>query len=234
MIQVKSLNAGYRKLHVLYDVDFEALDKGITVIVGPNGSGKSTLLKSIVGLTTIYSGKILFEGQDITRVPAYKRARMGIVFTPQTDNVFSNLSVEENLRMALYTVDKSEYDSRLSQVYDLFPQLKLYRQRRAGELSGGERQMLALGMAMARKPKVLIMDEPTAQLSPKFARLILDKIVEINKNFGIPIILVEQNAKAALNIGDKAYLLVGGRVIYEGGAKDLLSNPELSKMYLGL
>jgi len=233
MIKGVGVNAGYAKLHILYDIDFEAYEKGITVVVGPNGSGKSTLLKTFMGLATLYSGRIYLGGEDITRHPPYRRARMGLVYLPQTDNVFTNLTVAENLRMSLYTAKGSE-EERLGEALELFPELKGFVKNRAYQLSGGQRQMLALAMAMARRPRVLMVDEPTAQLSPKLAKAILGKIVEIKEQVRIPIVLVEQNARAALEIGDKAYLLVSGRVAFQGPAQELLGHRELAKLYLGL
>ncbi len=233
MIRAEGVNAGYAKLHVLYDINFTAHDKGITVVVGPNGSGKSTLLKTFMGLSTLYSGRIYLGGEEITKMPPYKRARAGLVYLPQVDNVFTNLTVLENLRMALYTSGKhSEY--KIWDVMELFPELRGMLTHKSYQLSGGQRQMLALAMAIVRSPKILMVDEPTAQLAPKLAKTMLGKISEIKIQTKIPVILVEQNAKAALEIGDKAYLLVGGRVAYEGSAQDLLEHKDLGKLYLGL
>lgn len=233
MIKGIGINAGYARLHILHNIDFEAHEKGITVVVGPNGSGKSTLLKTFMGLSTLYSGKIYLGGEDITRYPPYRRARMGLVYLPQVDNVFVNLTVIENIRMALYSA-RGDAGSRIEETLELFPELKSVAKDKAYQLSGGQRQMLALAMAMARRPRVLMVDEPTAQLSPKLAKAILGKIAEIRDQMRVPIILVEQNARSALEIGDKAYLLVSGRIAYEGPAKELLGHKELAKLYLGL
>jgi len=233
LLRAEGINAGYARLHVLYDVTFAAHDKGITVVVGPNGSGKSTLLKTFMGLSTLYSGRIYLGGEDITGMPPYRRARAGLVYLPQVDNVFVNLTVLENLRMALYTFGRYSED-RISDVIELFPELRGMLTYKAYQLSGGQRQMLALAMAIVRKPKILMVDEPTAQLAPKLAKTMLNKIYEIKNQTGVPVILVEQNAKAALEIGDKAYLLVSGRVVFEGAAQDLLEHKELGKLYLGL
>lgn len=234
MIRAEGIDAGYSRLHILYGVNFRSLDKGITVVVGPNGSGKSTLLKTIMGIATLFRGRIYMGGEEITGLPPYKRARMGIVYLPQTDNVFSNLTVVENLKMAAYTMSREEAEERSREALEYFPELKGLEGLKAYQLSGGQRQMLALSMAIARKPRVLMVDEPTAQLAPAAAKKILAKVVEIRDQMGVPVILVEQNARAALEIGDKACLLVSGRVSFEGHPRDLLENRELGKLYLGL
>jgi len=233
-LAVRDLNAGYGKFSVLFGVNMEAKDKEITVIVGPNGSGKSTLLKSIFGLTTIYSGSIRFDGEELTKYPPHVIARKGVAYLPQTENVFTNLSVRENLIMASYSLKKEEVEDRIEEVLGVFPILKPLMEKRAGMLSGGERRMLAIAMSLLRRPKLMMFDEPTTDLAPKIAREILNKIVELRDELGIAIILVEQSAKRALEIGDKAYLLVDGRVNFEGTPEELLNHPRLSRLYLGI
>ena len=234
MIETKGLNAGYGKIHVLYDVDFVAKPKQITVIVGPNGSGKSTLLKSIMGLTTLYSGTIKYGEHDITSVAKHERAKIGIAYLPQLESVFTNLTVKENLTMAGYTLKEEESQDRMEVVLNFFPIIKDYLGRKAKTLSGGERQMLAMAIALLRKPKVIMFDEPTAHLAPRIAFEIFGKIIELRDVLNLTIIIVEQSARKALEVGDKAYLLVSGRTTFEGNAGDLLKNPELGKMYLGI
>lgn len=234
MIETKELNAGYGKIHVLYDVNLIARPKEITVIVGPNGSGKSTLLKSIMGLTTIYSGSIVFENRDVTTMPPHERARIGIAYLPQLESTFSNLTVKENMVMAGYILEEDEYKDRLEMALNVFPIVKKYWNKKVKYLSGGERQMVAMAMALLRKPKVMMFDEPTAHLAPKITFQVLSKIIELRDVLGLTIILVEQSARKALEIGDRAYLLVSGRTIFEGGAKELLEHPELGKLYLGI
>ncbi len=234
MIRTEQLNAGYGKLHVLYDIDFEASKKEVTVIVGPNGSGKSTLLKAIFGLATIYSGKIIYENVDITKRPPHEKAKLGLAYVPQTDNIFSTLTVEENLKMAGYLLNKKELKDRIDLALEVFPVLKDFMKRKAGTLSGGERQMLAIAMALIRNSRVLMLDEPTGQLAPKIATTIFSKIIELRDKLGLTIILVEQNARKALEIGDKAYLLVSGKVVFNGKARELLEHRELGKLYLGI
>ena len=231
---VRGLNAGYGKLQVLFDVNMEAKKGDITVIVGPNGSGKSKLLKTIFGLTTIYSGTIQLNGEEITKLKPHQIARLGVAYLPQVENVFANLTVRENLMMAGYTLQREEIPSRVEEVLEVFPVLKSYLARKAKMLSGGERQMLAMAMALMRKPVLMMFDEPTAGMAPKLIASTLNKIVELRDTLGITILLVEQNAKKALEIGDTAHLLVAGRSIYSGPAQQLLSHPELSQLYLGL
>ena len=219
---------------MLFDVDANIEDKEITILVGPNGSGKSTLLKSIMGITQVYSGKILFGGNDIVRLPPHVVTRLRIAYLPQVSNVFANLMVKENLLMAGYVLGKDEASRRSQEVLEDFPVLKDYLDRKAGTLSGGERQMLAMAMAMMRRPQIMLFDEPTASLAPKIALEVLNKIVGLRDNYGITVMLAEQNARRALEHGDKALLLVSGRVMYSGDSKELLSHRDLGKVYLGI
>jgi len=234
LIKIIGLNAGYRRLHILFDITAEFDRERINVVVGPNGSGKSTLLKSIFGLTTIYSGSILFNGRNLVGKTPHEVARYGIAYLPQTDNIFENLTVEENMRMAGYILRKENLEKRIEEILEFFPIIKKYWRRKAKLLSGGERQMVAMGMALLRKPKVMLFDEPTGGLAPKIANEVLSKVIELRDTLKITIILVEQNAKRALEIGDKAYLLVGGKLIFEGGCEDLLNHPQFSTLYLGV
>ncbi len=234
ILEMKDIHAGYGKLHILYDISYEFKEKNITVIVGPNGSGKSTLLKTIFGLTNIYTGHIRFKGKDVTKMPAHERAKSGLAYLPQTDNVFAQLTVAENLKMAAYTLDKSLADDRLEEVLQRFPLLKERWNQKAGTLSGGQRQILAMGMALIRRPILMMFDEPTGALSPGLSKMILREIEKLRDELGITIILVEQNAKIALEMGDEAILLVSGRLHFTGKARELLEHPELGKLYLGL
>jgi len=232
LLTIEKLNAGYKTLQILFDVTITAPRNLLTVVVGPNGSGKSTLLKTVFGLTKIYSGKVFLDGLDITGLPPHKVAEKGIAYLPQVDNVFSNLTVYENLLIAGYGLKRDE--DAVTDVLELFPHLKTYRNRKAAEMSGGERQMLAIAMALIRKPKLMLFDEPTGNLSPKMATQILNVIKELRDSHGKTIILAEQNAKKALEIGDKAVLLVSGRPVYEGNSQTLLQHEELGKLYLGI
>ena len=234
MLSVQGLNSGYGRFQVLFDVDAEFKEKEITVIVGPNGSGKTTLLRSIFGITNIYTGLIRLDGQELTRLPPHAISRRGVAYLPQTENVFENLSVRENMMMASYTLGDDETKVRLEETLQIFPVLKDYMKRDAKTLSGGERQMLAMGMALVRRPTVMMFDEPTGALSPKLAEEVLMKIAGLRETLGITIVLVEQHAKRALEVGDKAYLMVSGRPIFEGQPEELMGHEELARLYLGI
>lgn len=234
MLETKNLYSGYGKLKVLFDVNFKAYPKKITVVVGPNGAGKTTLLNSITGLATIHDGEVIFEGNNIVGMPAHKIARLGISYLLQMHNIVPGLTVEENLTIAGYLLPKEEVKERISEILDLFPRLKEFTHRKAGTLSGGERRMLAIGMALMRRPKILLLDEMSTDLAPILVKMVMDKVVELRDNLGLTIILVEQNAKKALEIGDYAYLLVSGTIRYEGDPKELMEHPQFSKLYLGI
>jgi len=234
LLEIENLNAGYGRLHVLFDINTKIKDKEITVLVGPNGSGKSTLLKTVMGITQIYSGRITFNGNDIAGLPPHAVTRLGIAYLPQVGNVFANLKVWENLLMAGYILNKSERKERVDEVLEAFPILKNYLDKKAGMLSGGERQMLAMAMALMRRPRIMLFDEPTASLAPKIAYEVLDKIVNLRDEHGMTLVIAEQNARRALERGDQAILLVSGKVVYDGESKELLSHPELGQVYLGV
>ena len=234
MLKIDGINAGYGRLHVLFDINAKVKDKHITVLVGPNGSGKSTLLKTVMGITQVYSGEILFNGENILGLPPHAVTKRGIAYLPQVDNVFANLKVRENLLMAGYIIGRDEAKERSKEVLDDFPVLKEYMDRKAGTLSGGERQMLAMAMATMRRPKIMLFDEPTGSLAPKMAIEVIDKIVKLRDAYGMTLILAEQNARRALEHGDEAILLVSGRVMYEGNSQELLKHPDLGKVYLGI
>ena len=233
-IHVDKLNSGYVNSHILFDVDFDAKEKEITVVVGPNGSGKSTLLKSIFGLCTVYSGEISYNGEKITGLAPHQVARKKIAYLPQVNNVFSNLTIKENLIMASYTLNSKLVSQRIPEIFETFPILKEFEKSKSNTLSGGERQMLAMGMALIRQPNVMLFDEPTASLSPKLANEVLSKIKQLRDDFGITIILVEQNVKRALALGDFVYLFANGKGVFKGKPDELLNHPELGKLYLGI
>ncbi|BEP17788.1 ABC transporter ATP-binding protein [Pyrofollis japonicus] len=233
MLVLKKINSGYGKFHILFDIDLEVPRGKITVVVGPNGAGKTTLLNTIFGLATIHSGRIVYEGQDITNVPAYKRAKMGMAYTLQLFNIFSTLTVRENLLLATYDIPPDEAKKRMEEVFQLFPRLKERLFQKAGTLSGGERQMLAIAISMLRKPKLMLLDEPTAGLAPKLAKEVFEAIRQLGDQ-GYTIILAEQNAKGALEIGDEAVVIASGRIVARGKAQELLHDRDLARKYLGL
>ena len=234
MIEVKGINAGYGQLHIIFDIDMTFKDREVTCIVGPNGSGKSTLLKTIFGLTAIYSGTIRCDDSIITKLPPHEIARRGVAYLPQTDNVFSNLTVAENMWLASYTLDLGSSRETIRNVLSLFPVLNDFMGKSAGLLSGGERQMLALSMALVRKPKVIMLDEPTANLAPKMAKQLVNNVKMLRDDLGLTVILVEQNAKLALDLSDHAFIMGSGRKIAEGEPGELLKSPDFNKMLLGI
>ncbi len=234
MLKVNGVSAGYGNLQILSDVSIQAGPGEVTVIVGPNGSGKSTLLKTIAGLTKIYEGTVSLDGNVISGMAPHEIARQGLAYLPQTESTFTQLTVTENFRMAAYTVDPKEYLSRLDESMKHFPRLSQYLKSKVHDLSGGERQMVAMTMALIRKPTVVMFDEPTANLAPKVATQVLDTIAVLARENKLSVVLVEQNARRALQVGDRAYLLVSGKTAFEGNSKELLAHKELAKLYLGL
>ncbi|MEM0360903.1 MAG: ABC transporter ATP-binding protein [Sulfolobales archaeon] len=234
VLEVRNLISGYGKLKVLYNVNLDVNEKEITVVVGPNGAGKTTLLNSIMGIATIYDGAVYYNGEKISGLQTHRISRMGIAYLPQMGNVFSELTVYENLRLASYLLDKSEVKDRMDEVLGLFPVLEKFINRRAGTLSGGERRMLAIAMALMRRPKVILLDEITTDLAPIIAKKVLKQIVELRDRLGLTILIVEQLAKMALELGNQAYLLVSGTIRYSGKASELLNHPDFSELYLGI
>jgi branched-chain amino acid transport system ATP-binding protein len=234
LLKVEHVSAGYGNLQILDNVSLEAKPNEVTVIVGPNGSGKSTLLKTIAGLTSIYQGEVILDGKVISNLPPHKVARLGVAYLPQTESTFTHLTVAENFKMASYTVKREEVQERMKKALAIFPKLSSYMNSRVSNLSGGERQMVAMSMALLRKPNTIMFDEPTANLAPIIATQVLNTISYLAQGSGITILLVEQNATRALQIGNSAYLLVNGTTIFRGTTKALLEHRELGKLYLGL
>ncbi len=234
MLTVDHVSSGYGNLQILDNVSLEAQPNQITVIVGPNGSGKSTLLKTIAGLTNVYQGNVTLDGKMISNLAPHEIARLGVAYLPQTESTFTHLTVAENFKMASYTVKREEIQERTRRALEIFPKLSSYMNTRVSSLSGGERQMVAMSMALLRKPNTIMFDEPTANLAPIIATQVLNTITYLAQDSGITILLVEQNATRALQIGHSAYLLVNGTTIFQGTAKALLEHRELGKLYLGL
>ncbi len=228
------VRAGYGEFKVLHGVSMSLKEKSIVSIIGSNGAGKSTLLKAISGLIKIDSGKILFKGRDLGEIPAYTIARMGIVQVPEGRKLFSKMTVEENLLLALSSKSaKSERDETLREVFGIFPVLKDRLKQRAGTLSGGEQQMLAIARAITIKPELLMLDEPSSGLAPVITQDVFRVIGLLNKERGITVLLVEQNVAAALNLSDYGYVLENGKMALEGTSQELLDNVETKKAYIG-
>ena len=233
MPEIKDLEVYYGMIQAIKGISFEVNQGEVIALIGANGAGKTTTLHTITGLLSPKKGSVLFEGQDITKVPAHKIVSMGMAHVPEGRRVFSQLSVYENLKLGAYTrKDKSNIDKELQSIYERFPRLAERKNQLAGTLSGGEQQMLAMGRALMSKPSIVLMDEPSMGLSPILVNEIFDIIESISKS-GTTVLLVEQNAKKALSIADRAYVLETGKVVLEGDAKDLLENDSIKKAYLG-
>ena len=227
----ESMTGGYGAADILNGCTI-AVERGeIAVIVGPNGAGKSTAMKALFGMLKLRAGSVKLEGRDITGLTPQDRVAIGMGFVPQTHNVFTSMSVEENLEMGAF-LRKDDFKDTIAQVYDLFPILKEKRRQPAGQLSGGQRQQVAVGRAMMTQPKVLMLDEPTAGVSPIVMDELFDRIIEIART-GIAILMVEQNARQALNIADKGYVLVQGSNRYTDTGEALMANPEVRRTFLG-
>ena len=231
MLRLESVTAGYTDENIIHEVTLEVEEGEIVSIIGPNGSGKSTLMKSVFGLTRMRGGRVRFQGQDVTGKRPDELVRLGLAYVPQERNVFSSLTVKENLEMGGVSL-AGEMDERLESVLELFPKLAERLGQRAGTLSGGEQKMLAVGRAMVTRPSLLMLDEPSAALSPKVMSQLFAEIEEINRR-GVTILMVEQNARRALAISDRGYILEMGRNRFQGPAKSLLDNPEVCSLYLG-
>ena len=230
-LEGKNLTAGYGGVDIIKDINLQVKEGEIAVIVGPNGAGKSTAMKALLGMLKLSDGSVKFAQNDITSMLPQDRVNLGIAFVPQTQNVFTGMSVEENLEMGGFIRDDN-ISLTIEDIYNLFPILKEKRNQNAGELSGGQRQQVAFGRALMTKPKILMLDEPTAGVSPIVMDELFSRIIEVGKT-GVGILMVEQNAKQALNIADRGYVLVNGKNSREGSGQDLLNNPEVRKSFLG-
>jgi branched-chain amino acid transport system ATP-binding protein len=234
MLEIRNLVSGYGKLAIIQDVSFKVDAGDFVAIVGPNGSGKSTLVKSIFGLTNIFEGTITFEGMNITSWKPEKIAKLKLGYVPQLGNVFPDLSVSENLELGGVTVrDEGQKRKMRELVVELFPILKSRSRQRAGLLSGGERQMLAVGRALAAEPKLLILDEPTAALAPMVAEQLFQRLVEIRQKLNMTIILVEQNARKALGLANRGLVLVQGKSAFEGTPDQISKDKDIIRLFLG-
>ena len=231
-LEARKITGGYGSgPDILHGCDISVGKGEIAVIVGPNGAGKSTAMKAIFGMLDVREGNVLLDGIDISKFNTQDRVRAGMGFVPQNQNIFTSMTVEENLEMGAF-IREDDFSDTLEQVFELFPILKEKRRQAAGELSGGQRQQVAVGRALMTQPKILMLDEPTAGVSPIVMDELFDRIIEVSRT-GIPILMVEQNARQALGIADTGFVMVQGRNAYTGSGKELLADPEVRKSFLG-
>lgn len=231
LLKVEELQAGYGDARVLFGVSM-AVDEGeLVAVIGPNGAGKSTLMKAVFGLVRVTGGRVEFDGRDITNLAPEQLVGLGLSYVPQVENVFPSLTVEENLEMGAFGRPR-EARARMEQVFELFPHLRRRRRQRVGTMSGGERQMVAMGRALMLKPRLLLLDEPSAGLAPFMVDALFEQIQAIRRA-GVAVVMVEQNARRSLEIADRGYVLAGGRTRFEGRGAELLADPEVARLYLG-
>jgi branched-chain amino acid transport system ATP-binding protein len=231
MLKAEEITAGYSELDILHHVSIQVEKGQVVSVIGPNGAGKSTLLKTIFGILKPRNGKVILRDEDITGLKPDRVARKGISYVPQVENVFPSLTIQENLEMGAFIRD-DDYSQRLEEVYELFPLLEGRKKQKAGQLSGGQRQMVAMGRALMVDPQILLLDEPSAGLAPIFVAGIFEKIKEINAT-GVAIMIVEQNAREALKMSHHGYVLAMGRNVLDDKGEALLANEEIGRLYLG-
>ena len=232
ILKVDDINVYYGSIHAIKGISFEVNEGEIVTLIGANGAGKSTTLNTVASLLKAATGSVTFMGQDLAKVPAHKIVSKGLALVPEGRRVFSQMTVQENLEMGAYTRGAKVPESELEKIFDYFPRLKERRRQVAGTLSGGEQQMLAMGRALMSNPKLLMLDEPSMGLAPILVEQIFDIIQELHKA-GTTILLVEQNAQAALSVADRGYVLETGKIVTSGTGKELLSSPAIKKAYLG-
>jgi ABC-type branched-subunit amino acid transport system ATPase component len=231
LLETSGICSGYGRVEILHNVSIRLEPGEVVSLIGPNGAGKSTLLKTVFGLLTPTSGGVFLGGAEITGMRPDRIVRLGMCYVPQTDNTFPSLTVLENLEMGAYA-RSDDYSATLQEIYEMLPTLREKRKQRVRNLSGGERQMVALGRALMLEPRVVLLDEPSAGLAPKVANEIFQKILHI-KNTGVAVLIVEQNVMGALEVSDRAYVLSMGETRYEDTGRNILSNPEIRTLYLG-
>jgi len=231
LLTVNAVTSGYGDMEILHGVSIEVGAGKIVTVIGPNGAGKSTLMKTIFGLLTPTAGQITFAEEEITGLSPDLVVRRGMAYVPQVENIFPSLTVHENLEMGAFILT-DDFSRQLEEIYELFPILKDRRKQRVGKMSGGERQMVAMGRALMLDPKLLMLDEPSAALAPNLAAMIFERIVAINAS-GVAILIVEQNAKESLKLSDRGYVLASGRNRFEDTGENLLANEDVGQLYLG-
>ncbi|WP_425053438.1 ABC transporter ATP-binding protein [Psychromarinibacter sp. S121] len=233
ILQIANLTAGYQPgLPIIRDVSMHVSKGEMVTIIGPNGAGKSTLIKAVAGLLNVEDGRVELSGSDITRISTHKMADAALAYVPQTDNIFASLTVDENLKLGAQALPKATARERVEEAYEKFPDLRKFSRRKAGVLSGGQRQMLAVGRALLTHPEIVMLDEPSAGLSPKMVDDVFAQLVALVKS-GVAILMVEQNAKAAMRISDRTYVLAEGRNRLDGASDALLEDPQVTQIYLG-
>lgn len=233
LLSIEGLVAGYGKMEILHGISLSVTRGEIVGLIGPNGAGKSTVLKAAAGLLKAGSGKVVFMGEEVTNLPPYQMVEKGMAFNPQGRVVFPDMTVQEHLDMGGWTIrDRQEKEKSFERVYQLFPWLMELKKRRASQMSGGEQQMLSLARALMIRPKLLMLDEPSLGLSPKWVKTVFEKIVEIKKS-GLPCLIVEQKAAMVLGYSEYGYVLEMGNNRFEGKGQDLLQNPDVRRLYLG-
>jgi len=232
VLDVRGLEGGYGSVQILYEIDMHVDEGEFVTIIGPNGCGKSTLIKTIFGITTYYGGDIEYRGQDVSGWRTDQLVNHGIAYVPQIDNVFPSLSVEENLQMGGNTLPNNILNQRIERSLEMFPDLRSREHDLAASLSGGERQMLAISRALISDPKFLLLDEPTAALSPLYQQQIIERIDSLRED-GITILIVEQNARLSLARSDRGYIMASGKMVHTGDAQHILTDPEIGEYFLG-
>jgi len=231
LLKVEEVTSGYGDMEVLHGVSIAVDAREVVTVIGPNGAGKSTLMKTVFGLLNPTAGEVTFKEKKITGLAPNQIVRRGMAYVPQVENVFPSLTVHENLEMGAFIL-ADDFSERLEEVYELFPLLKKRRRQRVGKMSGGERQMVAMGRALMLDPELLMLDEPSAALAPNLTAMIFDRIIDINKS-GVAILVVEQNAKESLRLSDRGYVLASGQNRFEDTGENLLANEEIGQLYLG-
>ncbi|MEM7377402.1 MAG: ABC transporter ATP-binding protein [Pseudomonadota bacterium] len=231
VLELDAVSGGYGDTEILHGINLHVDAGEVVVVIGPNGAGKSTAMKAVFGLLNLTAGAVRLDGTDITNTPPSDVVKRGVCYVPQTNNIFANLTVEENLEMGAF-VRTDDFRPQLEKIYEMFPPLREKRGQAAGDLSGGQRQMVAMGKALMLEPRILLLDEPTAGLSPKYRGEIFSTVRQINGS-GVPILMVEQNAKQALGIADRGYVLVDGSNSVNGSGQDLLNDPKVGELFLG-
>jgi ABC-type branched-subunit amino acid transport system ATPase component len=233
LLKVDRITCGYGDMQVLTDVSIEVKRGEVVSIIGPNGAGKSTVMKAVFGLLHPWTGRIEFDGIDISRHEPYQIVETGMCYVPQVANVFTELTVDENLDMGAFVRSDDQVGQRKEQIFELFPRLYERRRQKAGKMSGGERQMVAMGSALMLDPKLILLDEPSAGLAPKMVDHIFERIVHVNRQFNVAVMMVEQNAKQSLQMAHRGYVMASGENRVEGTGDELLNDPDVARLYLG-